>query len=194
MKTRKNEYPVDHHIINRWSPRAISSDPISDEQLMSLFQAAQQAQGLAQRNPWRFVYAKKGSVEWQQFFDILDPFNKMWAEPAHILLLVLSERGSSEQEELNNSLLTGAACQFLALQGSCLGLVVHAIEGFDYEQTYQILDAKNYTVEVMFALGQPGNKEQLPDFMQLREYPSGRKALNELVFKGEYNKKGEEDE
>lgn len=194
MKTRKNEYHVDKRIINRWSPRALSSDPITDEQLTKLFEAAQPAHSLLQRSPWRFVYVKKGSARWQEFFDLLDPFNKKWAEPAYVLLMVLSEKNECVDVMRQNSLLTGAACQLLAVQASCVNLVVHAIEGFDYEQAAHLLNASDYTIEVMFAIGKPGSKESLPDYLQAREYPSGRKVLGELVFKNSFNQKGESDE
>ncbi len=194
MKTRKNEYPVDQRIINRWSPRALSSDPIIDEQLATLFEATQQAYSLLQRSPWRFVYAKKGSARWQEFFDLLDLFNKRWAEPAYVLLIVLSEKNEYVDVECQNSLLTGAACQLLAVQASCMDLVVHAIEGFDYEQAAQLLNASNYTIEVMFAIGKLGSKEYLPDYLQAREYPSGRKVLEDFVFKNSFNQKGVSDE
>ena len=194
MKTRKNEYHVDKRIINRWSPRALSSDPITDAHLTKLFDAAHQAHSLLQRSPWRFVYAKKGSACWQEFFDLLDPFNKRWAEPAYVLLMVLSEKNECIDVVRQNSLLTGAACQLLAVQASCMNLVVHAIEGFDYEQAACVLNASNYTIEVMFAIGKLGNKEYLPDYLQAREYPSDRKVLGELVFKNLFNQKGVSDE
>ncbi|QQR49445.1 nitroreductase family protein [bacterium] len=194
MKTRKNEYPVDQRIINRWSPRALSSDPITDEQIAKLFEATQQAHSLLKRSPWRFVYAKKGSVRWQEFFDLLNPFNQRWAEPAYVLLIVLSEKNEYVDVVRQNSLLTGAACQLLAVQAACLDLVVHAIEGFDYEQAAHLLNAPDYTIEVMFAIGKLGNKEYLPDYLQVREYPSGRKVLTDLVFKNLFNQKGVSDE
>ena len=40
---RKAEYPVLDVIINRWSPRAMSGEPISEKELMPLFEAARWA-------------------------------------------------------------------------------------------------------------------------------------------------------
>jgi len=37
---RKAEYPVDDIFINRWSPRAMSGEAVSKDELMSLFEAA----------------------------------------------------------------------------------------------------------------------------------------------------------
>ncbi len=40
MKKRIPEYEILDLILNRWSPRAMSGETISDSQLMSLFEAA----------------------------------------------------------------------------------------------------------------------------------------------------------
>jgi hypothetical protein len=36
----------------------------------------------------------------------------------------------------------------------------------------------------MVAVGKPGNKEELPEKLREREFPSARKKLSEIVFEG----------
>jgi nitroreductase len=93
--------------------------------------------------------------------------------------------------ELNNkpsrthSFDTGAACENMALQGSVMGLVVHALEGFDYDKAATVIKLpKDYAVEAMFAIGKPGKVEDLPKELQEREVLSDRKPVAEIIFEG----------
>jgi len=61
-------------------------------------------------------------------------------------------------------------------------LVVHGIGGFDYDKARTILQiSPEFKIEVIIAIGKPGNKENLPPELQLREKPNGRKQLDEIV-------------
>ena len=65
---------------------------------------------------------------------------------------------------------TGAAWVSLALQESSKGLVVHGMQGFDYEKAKEVMQVPDdYWVEAMIAVGKPGKKEDLPDYQQERE-------------------------
>jgi nitroreductase len=78
----------------------------------------------------------------------------------------------------------------LALQGSLKGLVVHGMQGFDYDKARELLAIpEDFTVEAMLAIGKPGKKENLPQELQEKEVPSGRKPLADLIFKGSFGKK-----
>lgn len=189
MTKRISEYPIHELFLNRWSARAMSGESISLDELMTLFEAAKWAPSSFNNQPWRFIYATLGSREWGVFFDLLDPYNKSWSCGASVLVVVLARRNF----EYNNlpskthSYDVGAACQNLALQGALSNLVVHAIEGFDYDRARISLNVPDeYAIEVMFALGRPGKAEDLPEQFRKREYPSGRKPLSELVFKGTF--------
>jgi nitroreductase len=190
MNRRTSQYPVKTLILNRWSPRAMSGESLEDATLMALFEAARWAPSSYNGQPWRFVYAKRGTAFWQPLFDCLVPFNQSWAKNAAALVIVCSRTTF----ELNNkpsrthSFDTGAACENLALQGSAMGLVVHAMEGFDYDKAANVTNVpKEYRVEVMFALGKPGNISDLPKELQEREVLSDRKPLAEIVFEGTFN-------
>ncbi|MCH7927287.1 MAG: nitroreductase family protein, partial [Candidatus Dadabacteria bacterium] len=56
---RKAEYLVDDIFINRWSPRAMSGDPVSKDELMSLFEAARWAPSSFNNQSWRFLHSVK---------------------------------------------------------------------------------------------------------------------------------------
>ena len=166
LKTnRKTTYPVEPLILNRWSPRAFSDEPISDAQLMTLFDAARWAQNSFNNQPWRFAYARNGSKDWQKFSDLLEPGNAVWAKNAGVLLLVISKKtfDYDGRPSRTHTFDTGAACQNLSLQAESMDIMTHGMEGFDYDKAREVFKIPaDYEVEAMFAIGRLGNKEDLP--------------------------------
>ena len=68
-----------------------------------------------------------------------------------------------------------------------LGLVVHAMGGFDRDAARRELNVPDdYEVEAMFAVGHPGDPAELSDELREREVPSGRKPLSEIVVEGSF--------
>ena len=68
---RKPENLVNDIFVNRWSPRAMSGEEIDDTTLMSLFEAARWAPSSNNNQPWRFIYARRGTPRWKVFFNLL---------------------------------------------------------------------------------------------------------------------------
>src|SRR3954470_12172043 len=58
---RKADYPIEKLLLDRWSPRAMSGEEISHEQLMRLFEAARWAPSSFNGQQWRALYARCGS-------------------------------------------------------------------------------------------------------------------------------------
>ena len=66
-----------------------------------------------------------------------------------------------------------------------MGLVVHAMGGFDAERARTVLEVPDaQAVQVMIAVGHPGKVEELPEKLQPREQPSLRRPVRELIAKG----------
>lgn len=189
MFVRKSQYPISEIFLKRWSPRAMSGEPIDDVTLMSLFEAARWAQSSYNGQPWRFVYAKRGTPAWKPLFDLMVPFNQGWTEKAAVLVVVCSRKtfAYNNKPSRTHSFDTGAACENMALQGSMMGLVVHGMEGFDYDKAAKELNIpQEYAVEAMFAIGKPGKVSDLPKELQEREQPSDRNPLEKFVFEGTF--------
>ncbi|MDX1643034.1 MAG: nitroreductase family protein [Thermoanaerobaculia bacterium] len=181
---RQTTYPIDDIFLERWSPRAMRGEPIEEEELLRLFEAARWAPSSYNGQPWRFVYALRGGEGWDRLYDLLVDFNQQWAEQAGALVVVLSRRTFEHNGEPSrtHSFDTGAAWQNLALQGHSAGLVVHAMEGFDYDEARRVLELDDdMEVEAMVAIGKPGEIEALPGDLEERETPSDRKPLDEIV-------------
>ena len=61
INQRKITHKVNKIFPERWSPRSMSGEELSDEELFSLFEAARWAPSSYNNQPWRFVYAKKNT-------------------------------------------------------------------------------------------------------------------------------------
>ena len=90
MAERKRAFPIDDIFIDRWSPRALSGEPISDDELFTLFEAARWAPSSYNNQPWRFVYAKRDTPHWKRLFGFLVHANQEWAKHAAALIVVIS--------------------------------------------------------------------------------------------------------
>ena len=164
--------------------RAFSDEPVTNEELMPLFEAARWAPSAYNEQPWRFMYTQKGTKLWQQLLDLMIPFNQSWAKNAPVLVVLTSKTFFDRNGKLShtNSIDAGAAWMSLALQASLNGVVVHGIGDFDYDKARTILQiSPEFKIEIIIAIGKPGNKENLPQELQLREKPNERKQLDEIV-------------
>jgi nitroreductase len=189
---RVSEFAVHPLFIDRWSPRAFSADPIGDETLFSLLEAARWAPSANNSQPWRFIYARNGGKGWDKLFGLLNDNNKRWAGQASALVLLLSKKvhardGGAPVPLRNHSFDTGAAWASLAFQAHYLGWKTHAIGGFDREGSRQVLAIPDhYNVEILVAIGKQAERDTLhPDFWE-REKPNGRKPVRELAAEGEF--------
>ena len=89
---RTADHPVDPQFPSRWSPRAFTAEPIPDEVLFSLFEAARWAPSAFNGQPWRFVYAHHGTEDFDRLLDVLIPYNQAWAKNASVLMFAISDR------------------------------------------------------------------------------------------------------
>jgi nitroreductase len=58
---RRPEQPIESLILDRWSPRAMSGEAISPNELMRLFEAARWAPSSFNAQQWRALYARRES-------------------------------------------------------------------------------------------------------------------------------------
>jgi nitroreductase len=184
---RKPGHEISPIFINRWSPRAMSGEEITREELMCLFEAARWAPSSMNNQPWRFLYAMRNTGHWEKFVNILTPGNQRWCRNAAVLVVVVSKTtfDFNGKPARTHSYDSGAAWASLALQGSFMGLVVHGMQGFSYDRAKSgLMVSDEHQVEAMIAVGRPGNKEVLPPDLQEREFPSARRKLEEIIFEG----------
>jgi nitroreductase len=189
LEHRRPDKPIELIFLKRWSPRAMSGEPIRDDELMTVFEAARWAPSTYNEQEWRFLFARRDSAHWPAFFDLLMDANKAWCQRAAVLVVVLSHKVFERNGRPNpvHTFDTGAAFENLALQGSAMRLVVHGMAGFDRGKARTDLHVPDdYDVEAMIAIGRPGDPDDLPPELREREKVSGRKPVAQFVREGPF--------
>ena len=189
---RHADHPVSLLFLGRWSPRAFTAEPIPQETLLTLFEAARWAPSAFNSQPWRFVYARRDTPAFEAFLSFLIPYNQNWAKSASALVVVISKAaflqpGKSEPTISGSaSFDTGAAWASLALQAHELGWATHAMTGFDKDAARRVVKApEDCRLEAVVAIGKRADPATLPPQIAEREKPNGRRPLNETAFEGE---------
>lgn len=183
LKTdRKSTYSIQPIILNRWSPRVMTGEPIDEETLLSFFEAARWAPSGSNNQLTRFVYAKRDSKKWNDFFELLAAGNQTWCKEAAALVIVLSRNHAyyKNREQKSHSFSAGCAVENLMIEASSRGFVAHTMGGFNQQKAHEYLRlSPMWEVEVMIAIGvfDPDKSREI------NEQPSDRKPLNEVVFK-----------
>jgi nitroreductase len=187
--SRVADHPVSALFLQRWSPRALTGEPIPDDVLFQLFEAARFAPSSYNSQPWRFVYVKRGAPAWPKLFAALSDRNQAWACNASALILVASKPnftppGQSEEiASRSHSFDAGAAWASLAFQAALLGWSTHALGGFDIEKAREATAApKTYHLEAIIAVGKRADKSVLPESLQAIEKPNARRPIADFVF------------
>jgi nitroreductase len=185
--------PIDETFLNRWSPRAFDGSAIPEEDLLALFEAARWAPSAFNSQPWRFLYARRGDGDWDRFLDLLIPWNRAWAQGASALIYILSDRlpmvdkAGEPAASHTHSYDAGAAWAYLALQATMMGYQAHGMSGVDFERAQAELRVpERFRIEAAAAVGRIGDPATLPEKLRAREGPSGRKPVEEFVFKGRF--------
>ncbi len=186
---RKADHPIDKIFLDRWSPRAMTGETIPQEELMELFEAARWAPSSYNNQPWRILYARRDSEHWPLFFDLMAEFNQGWTRNAAVLIVFISKTtfDFNGEASVTHSFDTGSAWENLALQGWLKGLVVHGMQGFDYDRARATLNIpEGFQVEAMAAVGRPADPEKLPADLREKESPSDRRKLEQTICEGPF--------
>jgi nitroreductase len=185
--TRTSPAGVSGLFLERWSPRAFDGSKMPQDDLESMLDAARWAPSAFNYQPWRFLYAHRGDAHWDQFLDLLIPFNQSWAKDASALVFVLSHRtmGAPDKPSHSHSFDAGAASGYLMLQAHLLGYGAHGMSGIAFDRAVEELAVPDdLRVEAAIAIGRRGDPRHLPEGLRARETLSDRKPLAELAFAG----------
>lgn len=186
--SRTPAHAVEPFIVNRWSSRAMSGQALDRATLSRLFEAARWAPSWGNSQPWRFVLATKGTPAFDKLFQTLDEGNQAWATRAAALILVCSTKERANGKPLpTHAFDAGAAWMALALQGSAMGLVVHAMGGFDPPRAREAASVpEGVAVHCVVAVGKPGDPALLPEHQQAKEQPNDREPIELHVVEGAF--------
>ena len=186
---RVPDHPIENLFFRRWSPRAMIGETLSEEELLTLFEAARWAPSTYNEQEWRFLYARRDTPHWATFFDLLMEANQAWCKNAAVLVVVAAHKVFAKNGKPNPVHLfdCGSAWENLALQATAMGIVSHGMAGFDFEKARTSLGIPDdYAVAAMFALGRPGDPGELPEKLREIEKPSGRRPVRESICEGRF--------
>lgn len=189
-KTAPTDFAILEALRERWSPLAISDQPVEDDKIQTLFEAARWAPSSYNEQPWRYVYATKADGEARERLESLLLPGNAWARNAFLLAVTFARKTFTLSGKENRHALhdTGAASAYLAAQCPSLGLVGHQMAGFKVDEAASVLGVPaDFVPGSMIAVGYPGDPKDLDVKLQERETaPRERKAQKEIVFRGKY--------
>lgn len=191
MTARTANPKIEKLIVERWSPRAFDGSEIPQEDLDAILEAGGWAPSAFNVQPWTFLYARRGDANWDLLLSQLIDFNQSWAKDASALVYVVSDKfmrsdkGNSDNH--SHSFDAGAAWALAALQAQALGYHTHGMTGLKFGEAEAALGIPDdHRLEAAFVIGRQGPKEALPEFLQEREAPSGRKPVSQIARAGKF--------
>lgn len=180
-------YPIHPLLKRRWSPRAYGAQPVEEEKIHLLFEAARWAASAMNEQPWRFIYSvKENRDRYNRLFECLNDGNKVWAVSAPLLILAMVKTHFEKSNKPNRWAFhdLGLAVGNLTAQASALDLYVHNMAGFSVEKARELFDLPADLEPVtMIAVGYIGDLSLLPDDLRKREIePQMRKLPEEIIL------------
>jgi nitroreductase len=188
MKKAQTTAELHPIILERWSTRAFDTEyEISEQEVVTILEAARWAASSNNQQPWRFAVATRGDELFQKFTQTLAGFNQTWAPNASALIAVLHEKTNDKGEiRASAQFDTGLAVGQLVLQAQAIDLHTHQIGGFDKDGLLEALgNLENLQPVVLIAVGKYSTDSELPEDILKRESANReRKALSEIVIAG----------
>ncbi|MBL7718463.1 MAG: nitroreductase family protein [Flavipsychrobacter sp.] len=179
-----NNSRLNELIRKRRSIRAFSDEEITAEDLTTILEAATWAPSSMNEQPWRYLYARKGTAGYARLWNCLADANKTWTANAAALIVCVARKNFSRNGKPNRHYMhdCGLANENLFVQAISMNIYTHAMGGFDMERTKNELQVPADEEVVCFiALGYAGDPSQLEEPNRSRESaPRTRKSVEEV--------------
>jgi nitroreductase len=187
------EYEIFALLKQRYSPRTFKKETIKSRHLNQLFEAIRWSASSNNLQPWRFIYAKKGTEPYNKIYDCLSDFNQSWTQNAPILMLAAyKEKTANGKENFHALHDLGLSLGSMTVQAQYLGIAVHHMAGVDWQKAQKEFDVpEGYHISTAIALGYyGGDLEDLPEDLQKKETDKRKRIpQQEFAFKGQWNPK-----
>lgn len=188
IKIAKTQHNIHELFKNRWSALSYSDQPLRDEDIMTLIEAASWSFSSNNIQPWRFIYALKGSETFQKILDTLMPGNITWAKNTAAFVVGIAKTNLDKEGNPPNGAAEmdlGSAYMLLILQAMTMKIYAHPMGGFDKIKLSTIFELDQYLKPmVVIALGYLDAAEKLNEPYLTRELsPRVRKPLSEIILK-----------
>lgn len=166
------DYEIFALLKQRYSPRIFKDQSIQKEHLKQLFEAVRWSASCFNIQPWRFIYAERGSAAHDKIAECLSEGNKKWAPMAPMLVLsVYKEKMNDGNENFHALHDLGLSLGNMTAEAQYLGIAVHHMAGIDRKMAYQKFDIpEGYHICTAIALGYYGGElKRLPADLQEKE-------------------------
>ena len=179
---------INRIIKNRWSPYSFSSEPVEEEKLNSLFEAAGLAPSANNEQPWLFIHVTRENTDlFDTFLGFLVDSNRIWAKNAYAIVISFARLNSSYNGKPNKYALhdTGMAVSNLLIQATSMGIFVHQMAGYSVDKVREYFKLREDVVPVaIMAIGYLGEGNNLsPELYARDEKRRGRKPVGEYSFR-----------
>ncbi|HBU79562.1 MAG TPA: nitroreductase [Muricauda sp.] len=178
------DYEIFALLKQRYSPRTFRDEKIKKGQLNQLFEAARWSASSNNLQPWRFIYAEKGSEAFDKIVNCLSDFNKKWAPEAPLLMLAIYKEKTNDGKENFHALHDLGLCLGnMSVQAQYLDIALHHMAGVDWKKAQKEFNVPDgYHISSAIAVGYYGGElDKLPKKLQESEL-AGRQRVPQEDF------------
>ena len=191
MKEAATDYPILQVLAERWSPYCFEDRPVSEADLLSLFEAARWAASSYNEQPWNYLVAtRENSQEFGRLLSCLVEANQAWAKAAPVLVLGVVNLRFAKNNQDNRAAVydLGLAAGNLVVEATARGLSVHQMIGILPDKAREIYQIpEHFEAWTAMAIGYKADPARLPDVLKERDLTlRQRKPLNKFVFTGHW--------
>jgi nitroreductase len=182
-------HPIHELLAKRWSPYAFSEQPVPDEDLRSLFEAARWAASSYNEQPWSYIVATKANPEeFERLLSCLVEGNQPWAKAAPVLALGCTSLRFARNDKPNAAAVhdLGLASANLTFEATARGLFVHQMIGILPDKAREMYEIpEGVRPLTALAIGYLSDPDSLAEPYQERDLAGrDRKDLSEFVYGG----------
>jgi len=183
LKTADTQHDVHDLIRQRWSARSFSDRNIDEAQLEKLFEAAAWTASSMNEQPWKFLYAHRGTQGFTKMTDCLMEGNAVWAKDGAVMILALAKKNFDRNGKPNRHAMhdVGAANTTLLLQAAADDIFGHMMGGFHMQETIEgfDIDTDQWEPACFIVIGYLDEAEKLEEPFRSRELaPRSRKPIS----------------
>lgn len=185
VKKATTNHPVTDLIKKRWSARSFSKEAISKEAFETILEASTWAASSMNEQPWKYLYASRGTEGFDRIHSCLMAGNQPWAKSGSVLLISLAKKSFDYKNRPNRHAMhdVGAANTTLLLQAADLDIYGHMMGGFDQQKTIDEfdIDDNEWEIACFIVLGHLDEAEKLEEpFLTREKSPRSRKSVDEI--------------
>lgn len=186
-KIAKNDHEIYALIKQRYSPRIFDDKELTENDMNRLFESVRWSASCYNWQPWRFIYAHKGTDAYKKITECLSDFNQSWATNAPVLMLTAYKKNNPDGAENFHALHDlGLSLGNMTVQAEYMSIALHHMAGVDWKKAHEVFKVPDgYHVTTAIAVGYYGGKlDNLPEDLQKQETAAReRKPQKDFAFK-----------